>query len=52
MTGLSDYTLRFNDRTALDHAVAKLDELQIDSRRSEGGVSLRDPWGIGLTLTA
>jgi catechol 2,3-dioxygenase len=52
MTGLSDYTLRFNDRTALDKAVAKLDELEIKTEKRDGGVSLRDPWGIGLTLTA
>jgi catechol 2,3-dioxygenase len=52
MTGLSDYTLRFNDKTALDKAVAKLDELEIKSEKRDSGVSLRDPWGIGLTLTA
>lgn len=52
MTGLSDYTLRFNDKGALDKAVAKLDELEIKSERRDGGVSLRDPWGIGLNLTA
>jgi len=52
MTGLSDYTLRFNDRTALDAAVAKLDTLEIAHDKRDGGVSLRDPWGIGLTLTA
>lgn len=52
MTGLADYTLRFNDKAALDGAVTKLDELKIDSQRRDGGVFLRDPWGIGLTLTA
>jgi catechol 2,3-dioxygenase len=52
MTGLSDYTLRFNDRDALDKAVEELDALEIRSEKRDGGVSLKDPWGIGLTLTA
>ncbi|ULJ70579.1 VOC family protein [Rhizobium gallicum] len=52
MTGLSDYTLRFNDKAALDNAVAALDRLEIDSAKREGGVFLKDPWGIGLTLSA
>ena len=52
MTGLCDYTLRFNDKAALDKALAKLDELEIKSDRRDGGVFLKDPWGIGLTLTA
>jgi catechol 2,3-dioxygenase len=52
MTGLSDYTLRFNDPTALAAAVAKLDGLNIHHERRDGGVGLQDPWGIGLTLTA
>jgi catechol 2,3-dioxygenase len=52
MTGLSDYTLRFNDRAALDAAIAKLDTLEIRHDKVERGVSLKDPWGIGLTLTA
>jgi catechol 2,3-dioxygenase len=51
MTGLSDYTLRFNDQASLDKAVAKLDEMEIKSEKRDGGVSLKDPWGIGLTLT-
>jgi catechol 2,3-dioxygenase len=52
MTGLSDYALRFNDTAALDGAVAKLDELEIKSEKRDGGVFLRDPSGIGLTLSA
>lgn len=52
MTGLSDYTLHFNDRAALDAAVAKLETLEIRHDKRDGGVSLTDPWGIGLTLTA
>jgi catechol 2,3-dioxygenase len=52
MTGLSDYTLRFNDKAALDNAVAALDRLEIESAKRDGGVFLKDPWGIGLTLSA
>ncbi len=52
MTGLSDYKIRFNDKETLDKAVAKLDELEIKSEKRDGGVFLRDPWGIGLTLSA
>jgi catechol 2,3-dioxygenase len=52
MTGLSDYKIRFNDKETLDKAVLKLDELEIKSEKRDGGVFLRDPWGIGLTLSA
>ncbi|WP_454848649.1 VOC family protein [Rhizobium binxianense] len=52
MTGLSDYTLRFNDQATLDKAVAKLDEMEIRTEKRDGGVFLKDPWGIGLTLSA
>jgi catechol 2,3-dioxygenase len=52
MTGLSDYTIRFNDRAKLDAAVGKLDELAIPATRSGDTVSLVDPWGIGLRLSA
>ena len=52
MTGLSDYTIRFNDAETLSTAVAKLDDLEIKSEKRDGGVFLKDPWGIGLTLSA
>ncbi|NLS19762.1 VOC family protein [Rhizobium sp. P40RR-XXII] len=52
MTGLSDYTLRFNDKAALDTAVAALEQHEIKTEKRDGGVSLRDPWGIGLNLIA
>jgi catechol 2,3-dioxygenase len=52
MTGLAGYRLQFNDRTALEAAAANLDALEIKSERRDGGISLRDPWGIGLTLAA
>lgn len=52
MTGLSDYTIRFTDADRLEKAVAKLDELEIPTTRNGGAVSLIDPWGIGLKLSA
>jgi catechol 2,3-dioxygenase len=52
MTGLSDYKVRFNDKATLDAAVSKLDALEIKSEKRDGGVFLKDPWGIGLTLSA
>jgi catechol 2,3-dioxygenase len=52
MTGLSDFTMRFNDKAALDNAVQALDRLEIKAERRDGGVSFKDPWGIGLTLSA
>jgi catechol 2,3-dioxygenase len=52
MTGLSDYTLRFNDKAALDKAVAALEKHEIKTEKRDGGITLRDPWGIGLNLLA
>ncbi|TCU19279.1 catechol 2,3-dioxygenase [Rhizobium sullae] len=52
MTGLSGYTLHFNDKAALDNAVAALERLEIKNDKRDGGVFLKDPWGIGLTLSA
>jgi catechol 2,3-dioxygenase len=52
MTGLSGYSLRFNEQQALDSALAALDRLEIQTERHSDGVSLKDPWGIGLTLSA
>ncbi|WP_162911483.1 VOC family protein [Shinella zoogloeoides] len=52
MTGLSDYTIRFNDAAKLEAATKKLDELAIPTTHSGGTVSLVDPWGIGLRLSA
>ncbi|MBB4184971.1 catechol 2,3-dioxygenase [Sinorhizobium terangae] len=52
MTGLADYTVRFNDPAKLAAALGKLDELEIPVS-TEGSVhSLVDPWGIGLLLVA
>jgi catechol 2,3-dioxygenase len=52
MTGLSDYTVRFNDKAALDKALAALQVQEIDTTKTAEGWSLKDPWGIGLTLAA
>ncbi|MFD1746599.1 VOC family protein [Rhizobium helianthi] len=52
MSGLSDYTIRFNDQAALDQAVQNLDTLEIAATRTGTGWTLQDPWGIGLTLAA
>ena len=52
MTGLSDYTLRFNDETALKAALASLETHEIEATGENGVWSLKDPWGIGLKLTA
>jgi catechol 2,3-dioxygenase len=30
----------------------KLDALEIKSEKRDGGTFLKDPWGIGLTLSA
>ena len=52
MTGLAGYSLRFNEKGALDSAVAALDRLGISTERQSDGVVLKDPWGIGLRLAA
>ena len=52
MTGLSGYALRFNDRHALDKAVASLSAQGISNQKTADGWSLTDPWGIGITLSA
>ncbi|KQO79685.1 VOC family protein [Rhizobium sp. Leaf262] len=52
MTGLSGYTLRFNEKASLDSALAALDRLEIATERQSDGVALKDPWGIGLKLSA
>ncbi|WP_419178324.1 VOC family protein [Ciceribacter selenitireducens] len=52
MSGLSDYSLSFNDQTALDTALATLESLEIAVDRTAEGHALKDPWGIGLTLKA
>jgi catechol 2,3-dioxygenase len=52
MTGLSDYTVRFNDPAALQKALLALDAQEIAVEKTAEGHKLKDPWGIGLTLAA
>ncbi len=52
MTGLSGYSLKFNEKAALDTALAALDRLEIATERQSDGVAVKDPWGIGLKLSA
>jgi catechol 2,3-dioxygenase len=52
MTGLADYTVRFNDREALTTALAALETQEIATTKTAEGYTLKDPWGIGLTLAA
>lgn len=52
MTGLSDYRLKFNAESDLQAALAGLERQEIKTTRTSDGWSLRDPWGIGLTLTS
>lgn len=52
MTGLSGYTLKFNEKAALDSAIAALDRMEIATERQSDGIALKDPWGIGLKLSA
>lgn len=52
MTGLSGYSLKFNEKAALDNAVSALDRLEIATKRQSDGIVVKDPWGIGLKLSA
>jgi catechol 2,3-dioxygenase len=52
MTGLSDYSVQFNDRASLDQALAAAAAQEIDVTKTSDGYWLKDPWGIGLTLAA
>lgn len=52
MTGLSDYSVRFNDKEALTKALAALEAQEIATTKTAEGHALKDPWGIGLTLAA
>lgn len=52
MSGLSGYSLKFNDKGVLDSAIAALDRLEIATERNSDGIAITDPWGIGLKLSA
>lgn len=51
MTGLAGYTLRFNDKAALDEALASISAQEIRAEKTAEGWSLTDPWNIGVTLS-
>lgn len=50
-SGLSHYSLHFNDRAAFDRVNATLDRLEIATRRSAEGTVFTDPWGMQVTIT-
>ena len=50
MSGLRDYTIRFNDPAKLTAAAARLDAMGIATTRGGDTIALTDPWGIGLML--
>jgi catechol 2,3-dioxygenase len=52
MTGLSDYTLHYNDPAKLATTLATLDRMQIPVDRNGNAVSFSDPWGITVKLVA
>ncbi|MDQ1185484.1 VOC family protein [Agrobacterium larrymoorei] len=52
MTGLSGYSLKFNEKDTLDRALVALDRLEIPTERQSDGIAVKDPWGIGLKLSA
>lgn len=52
MTGLSTYTLAFNDVSARDAALSAIERLEIPVTRDAAGYVLTDPSGIGLRLAA
>ncbi|MDX3928826.1 MAG: VOC family protein [Shinella sp.] len=52
MTGLADYTIRFNEPAKLEEALKALDGLEIPVTREGDAHRLTDPWGIGLRLAA
>ncbi|WP_421361770.1 VOC family protein [Agrobacterium rosae] len=52
MTGLSGYSLKFNEKAEFDKALAALDKMEIATERQSDGIVVKDPWGIGLKLSA
>jgi catechol 2,3-dioxygenase len=52
MTGLSDYTLHYNDPAKLATTLATLDRMQIPVDRNGNAASFLDPWGITVKLVA
>ncbi|WP_249116726.1 VOC family protein [Ciceribacter sp. L1K23] len=52
MSGLQGYSIHFNDKEALETALKTLDEMEIAVERTAEGHALKDPWSIGVTLSA
>lgn len=52
LSGLQDFTLSFNDKAALEAALAAAEKLEIKTTRDNDVWTLTDPSGIGLKLTA
>lgn len=52
MTGLAEYSLRFNGPALLQTTLAQLDRLEIPVSRDGNSASLTDPWGMRLKLAA
>ncbi|MBN7807177.1 VOC family protein [Agrobacterium rosae] len=52
MTGLSGYSLKFNEKSEFDKALVALDKMEIATERQSDGIVVKDPWGIGLKLSA
>ncbi|POO56344.1 VOC family protein [Agrobacterium rosae] len=52
MTGLSGYSLKFNEKAEFDKTLAALDKMEIATERQSDGIVVKDPWGIGLKLSA
>jgi catechol 2,3-dioxygenase len=52
MTGLSGYTLKVNDEAEKQRILAALEKLEIATEREADGIAIRDPWGIGIKLSA
>lgn len=50
-SGLSRYSLHFNDRAAFDRVHATLDRLEIATERSSEGTRFLDPWGMQVTIS-
>ncbi|MEJ8311028.1 VOC family protein [Agrobacterium larrymoorei] len=52
MTGLSGYSLKFNEKVTFEKALSALERLEIPTERQSDGIAVKDPWGIGLKLSA
>lgn len=51
-SGLSRYSLHFNDAAALETVKAALERLEIPTQREGGAIRFVDPWGMDVVLTS